>query len=111
MSPAVDDYGLHAIKTTQDYSYRLPLILQLILFPFSDHRLHHLLPSVDESRLKELDSCLSETCQEFAVVNAVIDWHTLLVGMISKWLRSAGCAEWKEDRERVESYRKQKKRE
>lgn len=81
------DFGVHALRATQDYDIsELPLLAKLVLFPFNHHRLHHLLPSVDESRLPLLEGALKEICEEVGVKYVVYPWRELAWGTVRHWV-------------------------
>eukprot|EP00624_Nannochloropsis_granulata_P006432 evm.model.NODE_4805_length_8192_cov_19.876709.1 len=85
------DFGLHALRATQDYDIsELPLLAKLVLFPFNHHRLHHLLPSVDESRLPMLEEALKETCEEVGAKYIVYPWRELAWGTVRHWIDIGG---------------------
>ncbi|EWM27249.1 cytochrome b5-related protein [Nannochloropsis gaditana] len=90
-SPRPVDFGLHALRATQDYAIsHLPLLAKLVLFPYNHHRLHHLLPAVDESRLPLLEGALLETCQEFGENYVVYAWRDLARGTLRNWFDVGG---------------------
>lgn len=75
------------LATTQDYAISdLPFIAKVLLAPFNHHRLHHLLPGVDESRLPELEGVLQRTCAEFGEPYNLYSWTTLAAGSVRNWL-------------------------
>ncbi|KAM3574703.1 hypothetical protein VYU27_003336 [Nannochloropsis oceanica] len=85
------DFGLHALRATQDYDIsELPLLAKLVLFPFNHHRLHHLLPSVDESRLPLLEEALKETCEDVGAKYIVYPWRELAWGTVRHWIDIGG---------------------
>ena len=85
------DYGVHQLVSTQDYSYAgLPLFAKVLFFPFNHHRLHHLLPGLDESRLPGLERVLVETCAEFGEEYRVYPWHELFLGCLRNWFDVGG---------------------
>ena len=85
------DFGVHALRATQDYDIsELPLLAKLVLFPFNHHRLHHLLPSVDESRLPLLEGVLKEVCREVGVEYVVYPWRELFLGTVRHWVDLGG---------------------
>lgn len=60
--------------------------LLMVLTTFGDHTLHHLLPTVDHSKLNNLYPAFFETCKEFNVPFSFTNWATLLSG---KYLQMA----------------------
>ena len=84
------DFGLHTMAATQDFSAELPLWAVLLVSPFNHHRLHHLLPAVDESRLPMLEGVLLQTCQEFGVPYVVHPWAELAMGTLRNWFDVGG---------------------
>lgn len=85
--PRPIDYGSHCIATTQDYAISgLPLAAKMLVAPFNHHRLHHLLPAVDASRLPELEGVLQQTCADFGEPYRLFSWTELAVGCLRNWL-------------------------
>ena len=48
---------------------------------FGDHTLHHLLPSVDSSKLPQLYPALLKTCQEFGIPYTEYTFTEMFVGL------------------------------
>ena len=75
------------LLTTQDYAVSgLSLAAKVLLVPFNHHRLHHLLPAVDESRLPELEPMLQHTCVEFGHPYRLYTFRELAAGTLRNWL-------------------------
>ncbi len=92
-APRPIDFGRHVVATTQDYAISdLSLLAKVLFAPFHHHRLHHLLPGVDESRLPELEEMLQQTCAEFGVPYKLHNYASLAKGCIRNWL-NISCEE------------------
>ncbi len=60
-----NDWGLRQLDSTRDVS-KSPNLL-LVATTLGDHLLHHLFPTVDQSKLWQLYPALQETCREFGM--------------------------------------------
>lgn len=62
------DFGEHIMMTTSDHSAGTPLLQALFCYALLNyHCLHHMFPTIDHSRLHELDAIYEKTCQEFGI--------------------------------------------
>nr|QKG32711.1 fads2a [Gecarcoidea lalandii] len=62
--------------------------LFLVLISFGDHTLHHLLPTVDHSRLHDLYPAFLETCKEFNIPFSFMTWPSLVAGKYMQMART-----------------------
>lgn len=86
-APRPIDFGAHVLLTTQDYAISgLGLAAKALLAPFNHHRLHHLLPAVDASRLPELEPVLQQTCAEFGHPYRLYSFRELASSTLRNWL-------------------------
>lgn len=53
---------------------------------FNSHTLHHLFPTVDETRLHALHPLLVQTCAEFHVPYKVYHWSDLAYTTLLTWV-------------------------
>lgn len=53
---------------------------------FNSHTLHHLFPTVDETRLHALHPVLRQTCAEFGVPYKVYTWSDLAYTTLLTWV-------------------------
>jgi fatty acid desaturase len=62
------DFGRHILASTSDHSFGLPLLPSLFGFALLNyHCLHHLFPTIDHSRLREVEPIFQKTCSEFGI--------------------------------------------
>jgi hypothetical protein len=95
-APRPIDFGAHVLATTQDYGIsHLPLLAKILVAPFFHHRLHHLLPGVDESRLPELEGVLQQTCAEFGESYRVYTYKELAWGCWRNWMGLVPTEGWR----------------
>lgn len=73
------DWGLCQLDAVRDRK-EVTGNLFLVLATFGDHTLHHLLPTVDHSKLNCLYPAFYETCKEFNVPFSFMTWSSLFVG-------------------------------
>lgn len=73
------DWGLCQLDAVRD---RMEVTgnLLMVLTTFGDHTLHHLLPTVDHSKLNSLYPVFLETCKEFNVPFSFMSWRSLFTG-------------------------------
>lgn len=82
------DFGEHQVTATTDHSVffaGLPDFVQnylsLTLYGnLNNHKLHHLFPAVDHSRLRSLRAVFDQTAAEFGLDNKVYGVHTIFRG-------------------------------
>jgi len=60
------DWGVHQLDTGYDVTGKSDNFI-MKMTTFGDHRLHHLFPTVDQSKLCHLYPVVEETCKEFGV--------------------------------------------
>ncbi|CAK87368.1 unnamed protein product (macronuclear) [Paramecium tetraurelia] len=61
-----NDYGIYVIQTTTDHDLWIQFPLNMFLFQsFNHHILHHMFPTVDESRIPEIHHILEQTLKDF----------------------------------------------
>ncbi|XP_063870716.1 cytochrome b5-related protein-like [Scylla paramamosain] len=79
------DWGLCQLDAVRD---RMEVTgnLLMVLTTFGEHTLHHLLPTVDHSKLNSLYPVFLETCKEFNIPFSFMNWPTLFAG---KYLQMA----------------------
>jgi fatty acid desaturase len=63
--PSSRDWGLHQLDTVRDTDKSSSLLFAATTF--GNHVLHHLFPTVDQSKLEHLYPALLETCRQFGV--------------------------------------------
>ncbi|XP_050723879.1 cytochrome b5-related protein-like isoform X1 [Eriocheir sinensis] len=80
------DWGLCQLDAVRD-RYEVAGNLFLVLISFGDHTLHHLLPTVDHSKLNSLYPAFLETCKEFDIPFTFMKWSTLAVGKYMQMAR------------------------
>lgn len=73
------DWGLCQLDAVRD-RVEITGNLLFVLTTFGDHTLHHLLPTVDHSKLNSLYPVFLETCKEFKVPFSFMNWPTLFTG-------------------------------
>ncbi|CAD8104071.1 unnamed protein product [Paramecium primaurelia] len=60
------DFGIYTLQTSQDHDPQVIFPFNMFIFQgFNQHTLHHMFPTVDESRIPEIQHFLLETIQEF----------------------------------------------
>nr|AFV15455.1 delta-6 desaturase-like protein [Eriocheir sinensis] len=80
------DWGLCQLDAVRD-RVEVTGNLLLVLTSFGEHTLHHLLPTVDHSKLSSLYPAFLETCKEFDIPFTFMKWSTLAVGKYMQMAR------------------------
>lgn len=79
------DYGRHIVASTSDHSVSCGLLRSFYCFAgLNYHILHHLFPTVDHSRLKELNTVFLETLAEFNIEYHTFDFGKLFRGSLRR---------------------------
>ena len=85
------DWGVHQMDTGYDVTGKSDHFI-MKMTSFGDHRLHHLFPTVDHSKLRYLYPIVEETCKEFGVpFETRSAWNMLLGHFSVMWKSSPRC--------------------
>ena len=86
------DFVKHVLMSTVDYYVDCGIIASLFGFEmFNDHRAHHLLPTLDASKIEQIRPLIIEYCKKDELKKEFrqdgYDLGQLLVGMLRNWYR------------------------
>ena len=83
--PTSRDWGLHQLDTVRDVDKGDNLFFEASTF--GNHLLHHLFPTVDQSKLHHLRQVTVETCKEFGADYHYMSPVDMIVGMHKQIMR------------------------
>ena len=80
------DWGLHQMDTVRDVD-KGPLFF--VATTLGHHLLHHLFPTVDQSKLEQLYPAFEKTCQQFGVQYKFESKWNMVRGTYQQMMRNA----------------------
>lgn len=83
------DFIEHTLLTTHDYYVQAPLFISMLLFDtFNDHRIHHLFPTLDASKVEIIKPYFEKFCKKDDKLKKYFKGNYGMGQLIMGWLRN-----------------------